>query len=561
MDFFIFISIFVSAFFSVSAILCYFWDLFFGGICFQEVAVIALGTSLLLCLKLITAETDSKLKLKTDLFLVGIFILSSVYFIFPSAPDLFPLGLSWDGTNHIALINQLKETGGHSAILREHFSLPWGGTLFAYAWGMHAVFASLSKLFDMDAFLLIHPVMFFISALIVTSLASFLKKCGFMRYAILLTLLIILFSPFVFYPLFCFAHWSQLAGILLGLSLLYVLDFCSEKRQYVVLPVVLMLGIFMIYPIFAMVFYPGLVYVLIKKKYHTRNVLIVLMPVLLTALLYMGLYSYPSLVKRTLMRSGEGFPDLKTSLMGFAICFGASVASVFLFLKKKSLMLVFPLIAIVEAGLLFWLLYPYKIRDYFFLRLFSLDLILLVPPLCFLIDALLRYVKKRLGQKGFVGILVLIFLACFIIYPRTYLWNISPSLTKYEYKMALKVNNTMGGKRVFYMRRNKSVAMKSFWLMAIFPKMKIEVPCNRHNNNAVIDYIYKQSRAQYRMPKVMRYMKFGDLILWCQKAKPLNNRFCLIGSEGNVSLYEFNPRGYDHLRDHHLGFQDREDSV
>jgi len=527
-------SILAAVFFSTFSFLSFLCDTFFPRIYFRQITVITFIV-LALFYKPACALIKTNFSLKTRLFLLGIFLLSFCYFIFPSLPDLFPLSLSWDGANHIALVNYLRQHSSHIAAFNSRFNLPWGGYLYTYPWGMHAIYAGLFELLGINTVFIIYPFTCFLSALIIMSLASYFVSYKFNGYSIILTLCLILFSRYGFFYLIKFNHWSQVIGTLLCLSLIYTLEYCSEKNQAVGLPVILLIGIFMIYPIFAAILWPGLVYVLIKKKYRIPNLLIILISPALIGLVYALVNGYPEIINTVLAKTGSLGLNTESTVAGIIIYLLSLPGAVYLILRRKKPCFIFSLIAalIISLASLLKVTFAYKLNWYWVWKIASLNLILLAPALCFLLSNFFVYFRKLLaGRKTSTAATVLACIACLVVYPKSYIWSLQPAFQQNEYLIWKEAVSIMGNRRVFYVSRGH----KKIWLKAVLPEINLELPYYKNNPGLIImDNLRYDPRIQFFL--LIRSIKPGDLIITNEKELLLDKRFMPVSRKGDLVLW------------------------
>lgn len=505
-----FLTVSISLFFSLVSLLCFLSDALFGKIYFKEITPS--------CFLLILIWTFHSMKWwfpakavskRKAVFFGFLFLLIFAYFIVPALPDFFPLQLSTDGANNVALMNRLHVLESHRVLFDARYNLsPEKAHLFAYPWGMHAVVVGLSKIIHVAPVFLIYPFLCLVTALTLMSLVSFLMSRLSSPYATALTLGMLLVPPYGVVNGLCW-YWTQLMVMPLCLSLIYFLNRSSRENPPILELALLAAGIFMIYPLFSIPCILGMTGAMVQNRYPLRNILLVFLLPLLIGTTYFFLHGYHRLFFTVFSKIGLLGPmDIQAASTTVFLCLPAAVYLVF---WKKDSSAIFALVTMgLAAGVLFCRVAGLiQLHGYWIVKILSFNLFLLAPVLGWGITWLETVLKSRMNRMGLILIRILLVFGLIGIYPQKSLWAVRPAFTREEYQLAQSILTEMPDKRMFYIDSGTlETALKHLWFKAIFPELRLA--------------FYPDALEIFFKP--LQYMRATDLIVTPWDLRPSDER-------------------------------------
>lgn len=519
----------VSLFFSIFSILAHLSDLITCRLYYYPIFLISLLAGVCAYIKLLKHSNIVRIK---DTLSSIIFPSAFFYFLFSSLPSMFPVRFKWDGANHLGLINYLIEHLSHNRMILEKFSMPLRGELYSYPWGMHSVFAGLSYIFKTDTFLFIYPFMCIFAALIISSTVSFLIRLTRKRiFPVIIIIYILLFSKYTFYYMLEHSYWSQITGMMLVCSIIYLLDLESCSRKGIFLSLILLLGSVLIYPLYTIpVFIGFFTYLMLTRKISFFNLITYMFTILaagyiLTKPILQDNFSRLSKAGTLLLSAN----DIHSAVILF-ICVFVCPFSLYLLIKRKDCFQVFPLSAVFSA-MVFLII---KTEFYWVAKLIYLSFFLMMASAARMVGLLMRFRQDRSKvYRLHVLVLFIIFLLFIWKYPTANMLKLKQVFSINEYKMRIWQSNNVPNRDISYV----TIGMKKVWLEAIRT-----YPAIKKSKN----YYYRLFKETYSYDPFSQFSEFhtnaehGDLLTVNKKEcswKP--SELKEIHSEGDIVLYEY----------------------
>ena len=415
---------FLAIWISLSAIFAYILDLLSLPLPLVALAITSLFPAMLMCYSP-TAQGYSPPR-KIPWLPILISTLAYVWFLWPSLPGLSPIGLRWDGANHIVLVNFLQTNRSHKLMQILNYNLTYGGDLPSYPWGMHAWCAGLGLLTGLptpNVMAVLIPL--FITATLVLWF-HFITRRKTSPASVVCALTILAYS---YVPLIHFNYWSQITGILLLAALADSLEQ-AESVKHRIFIVTLAGGVGLVYPLFAPIAFLATGYRLFHRGRlgPLRNALI-LAAISLVQFLYL-IPHFNANIHRGKISSG---PVLLTSIQ-IAMIAGIVLLSFALSRKLRSDSLS-PFILTIAAFSVILLVTP--LRLYYPGKLSYTVLFFSPPLLAQVLDYCGAFVHRYVsGQQG--AVVAALFITAALIYHRPAIMRkaLSPALSPQELEVS-----------------------------------------------------------------------------------------------------------------------------
>lgn len=400
----------------------------------------------------------------------SVFLVIFLYLLTPTFPHFLPLSRSWDGANHLVIATHLTVDRNHIDLVRSQFELWYGGGIWSYPWGFHAIVATISGITGIAPVFLIYPFAVFCLAGALAFLGFLLMKKGAHWFSAGLIVLFILIFRFAFPAVIYNNYWSQCLGLFFTINIAAIV--LKDHRHFsVAVLTVQIAGLILAYPLYFVFLFPGLIYIALSRD---RNFLFqTLTAVAIAAVLCLP--AYLPAIKANLLRIGASGPVLWDGFRSLTdwiiVAFYLITLPVGFFLltrhHRQDMKMAF---GSVSFGLLLIL---FRANHYWYWKWTMLNFFFLSPAVAFLLDRTLvspieRWIPNRSGRSFvFLGIYAL-----FLVGYRpigNLVFGFEPAMTISDVNLEEWLDSNKPGANVFYLAPKKLTP----WLESIGRKTNV----------------------------------------------------------------------------------------